>query len=434
MIKLIFRQLWNQRKLNTWIFLEIVVAGVFLWYTVDTAFVTTAVNLIPNGYDEEGMYQIELDGYRPNHKLFDKEVAGEEFRVEALQQMMDQIRNLSEVESFYLAHKNFYPNSLSWSGSQFFPDTLSITEQKYQHAQWYEVYDGRGSDFLRTMGLKDAYTGELLSMAKGEQVPNRCYISEDFAKSLFGPVPPVNKKVYEARQTMYTVKGVFGRVKTIAFNLPYALIVRCTQQMPINSPVFVIRLKKGVDGVRFAERFMKEVAPTMKGANLYVSNVNSMASLRVEYGKITNEYNRQRLQYSLISFTLLCIFLGMVGTISIRTNARRQEIGLMRSLGASTQTIVKQFFCESWLLVTAGFILSLIGVVNLLVVGNGMTQPQGGYEASANASYWMFEEIPHFMAVTLLTYVLLLAISWIGTYIPVHRAVKVLPADALRDE
>ena len=106
----------------------------------------------------------------------------------------------------------------------------------------------------------------------------------------------------------------------------------------------------------------------------------------------------------------------------------------MRSLGASTLTIVKQFFCESWLLVTVGLMLSLIAVVNLLVMGNGMTQPQGGYEASANANYWMFEDVPHFIAVTLLTYVFLLAISWIGTYIPVHKAVKVLPADALRDE
>ena len=434
MIKLIFKQLWNQRKMNTWIFLEIVVAGVFLWYTVDTAFVTTAVNLIPNGYEEEGMYKIELDGYRPNDKLYDKEVTTKEHRVETLQRMMDQVRTLPEVQSFYLASTASMPNSTSWLGGQFFPDTLSIAEQKYQHAQWYEVYDGGGSDFLSTMGLKDVQTGETLSMAKGEQIANRCYISEDFAKNLYGSENPINQKVYEDGQRMYTVKGVFERVKTDESSLPYALIVMCTQEMPMNSPMFVVRLKKGVDGEQFAARFMKEVAPTMKGANLYVADVKSMASLRKEYGKIMNVYNRQRLQYALIGFTLLCIFLGMVGTFSIRTNARRQEIGLMRSLGASTMTIVKQFFCESWLLVTVGFILSLIAVVNLLVMGNGMTQPQGGYEASANATYWMFEDVPHFIAVTLLTYVFLLAISWIGTYIPVHKAVKVLPADALRDE
>ena len=434
MIKLIFKQLWNQRKMNTWIFLEIIVAGVFLWYTVDTAFVTTAVNLIPKGYEENGMYQIELDGYRTNHKLYDKEVATKENREATLQRMTDQIHNIPEVLSFYLAGNATYPNSLSWSGSQFFPDTLSMTEQKYQHAQWYEVYDGGGSDFLQTMGLKDAETGEVLSMTKGEQIANRCYISEDFAKNLFGSVDPINQKVYKDRRNIYTVQGVFQRMKTIEFHLPYSLIVMCTQELPINSPTFVIRLKKGVNGEQFASHFMKEIAPTMKGSNLYVADVKSMASLRKGHGNIMNVYNRQRLQYSLISFTLLCIFLGMVGTFSIRTNARRQEIGLMRSLGASTLTIVKQFFCESWLLVTLGFILSLFGIANLLVMGDGMTQPQGGYNPAANASYWMFEDAPHFMIVTLLTYVLLLTISWIGTYIPVRKAMKVLPADALRDE
>lgn len=434
MIKMILKQLWCQRKMNTWIFLEVVVAGIFLWYTVDVAFVTTAVEMIPSGYEEEGVYQIELDGYRPNHPRFDKEVMSEKHRIETLQYMMDQLRKLPEVQSFYLASTATYPNSLSWSGGQFFSDTLSIVEQKYQHAQWYVVYDGGGSDFLQTLGLKDVKTGEVLSMVKGEQIPNTCYISEDLAKNLFGSVDPINQKVYEDRQNLYTVKGVFERIKTTDFELPYTLIIKCTQQMPVNSPTFVVRLKDSVDGREFAAHFMNDIAPTMKGANLYVTDVKSLASLREEYGKINNVCNRQRLLYSLIGFTLLCIFLGMVGTFSIRTNSRRQEIGLMRSMGASTQTIVKQFFCESWLLVTAGFILSLIAVANLLVMGDGMYQPQGGYDASANANYGMFEDVPHFIIVTLLAYVLLLAISWIGTYIPVRKAVSVFPADALRDE
>ena len=147
-----------------------------------------------------------------------------------------------------------------------------------------------------------------------------------------------------------------------------------------------------------------------------------------------NIYNKQRVQYALIIFSLLCIFLEMVGTFWIRAHARRQEIGLMRSMGASGTRIVQQFLCESWLLVTVGFALSLLGVANLLVIGEGMVQPEGDYDAVANVNYWMFETMPHFVAVTILTYVLLLAISWIGTYIPVQHAIKVLPADALRDE
>lgn len=40
----------------------------------------------------------------------------------------------------------------------------------------------------------------------------------------------------------------------------------------------------------------------------------------------------------------------------------------------------------------------------------------------------------HFGIVTLLTYLLLLAVALVGTYIPVKRAARTLPAEALRDE
>lgn len=437
MIQLIFKQLWNQRKSNAWIFLEIIVAGVFLWYTVDSAFVKTAVRSIPAGYTEKGKYAITLDAYFPKHKHYDQSVTEKEHEA-ALRRIMDQVRNLPEVESFYLAQNSARPNGLNWSGGQFFPDTTAMNEKKYHHAQWYEVYDGDGSDFTYTLGLTDARTGEELHMAKPDPMRENCYISEHLAQEMFGDQDPIGQQLYESKEQMYTVKGVFKEVRTSFNKLPYSLVVFGEKQLPKFSisidAMIVVRLKDGVDGDAFVARFMEKTAPTMKGANIYVSDVKSLGDLREEYGNIMNIYNKQRVQYALIVFTLLCIFLGMVGTFWIRAHARRQEIGLMRSMGASSTTIVQQFLCESWLLVTVGFLLSLLGVANLLVIGEGMAQPEGGYDAAANVNYWMFETTPHFVVVTILTYVLLLAISWIGTYIPVQRASKVLPAEALRDE
>ena len=49
-------------------------------------------------------------------------------------------------------------------------------------------------------------------------------------------------------------------------------------------------------------------------------------------------------------------------------------------------------------------------------------------------AYWQNRALPHFMVVTLITYVLLLLTALVGTYIPVRRAARTLPADALRDE
>ena len=47
---------------------------------------------------------------------------------------------------------------------------------------------------------------------------------------------------------------------------------------------------------------------------------------------------------------------------------------------------------------------------------------------------WGLENIPHFCMVYLFTYLIILSIALIGTYIPVNRALDVRPVDALRDE
>ena len=145
-------------------------------------------------------------------------------------------------------------------------------------------------------------------------------------------------------------------------------------------------------------------------------------------------HNKFRLKSSLAIFTLLCIFLGMVGTFWIRCNARRQEIGLMRSMGATERRVKNQFLKEAGLLVTGAFVFSLILVVNLVVMTDGMAQQNvTGHSVFALVSEWLSPGV-QFTMVSLITYLALLVIALVGTLIPVRRAVKILPADALRDE
>ena len=145
-------------------------------------------------------------------------------------------------------------------------------------------------------------------------------------------------------------------------------------------------------------------------------------------------HNKFRLKSSLAIFTLLCIFLGMVGTFWIRCNARRQEIGLMRSMGATERRVKNQFLKEAGLLVTGAFVFSLILVVNLVVMTDGMAQQNvTGHSVFALVSEWLSPGV-QFTMVSLITYLALLVIALVGTLIPVRRSVKVLPADALRDE
>ena len=106
----------------------------------------------------------------------------------------------------------------------------------------------------------------------------------------------------------------------------------------------------------------------------------------------------------------------------------------MRSMGATEVRVKNQFLTEAGLLVSGAFVLSLVLVVNFVVITDGMAQPSfSGDINSVLISEWLSPSV-QFTMVSLITYLDLLVIAFVGTLIPVRRAVKVLPADALRDE
>ena len=103
-------------------------------------------------------------------------------------------------------------------------------------------------------------------------------------------------------------------------------------------------------------------------------------------------------------------------------------------MGATEKKVTKQFLIEAALIVTLGFAFSLALVVNFVVMAEGMSQPSvTGLMEHAITNEWLSPGV-QFVMVSLITYLALLVIALIGTLIPVRRAVKVLPADALRDE
>lgn len=60
-MKLLFHQIWNQRKLNSWIFLELLIVSCFLWITIDPLFVIVSNRAIPTGMNLDRVYYVRLD-------------------------------------------------------------------------------------------------------------------------------------------------------------------------------------------------------------------------------------------------------------------------------------------------------------------------------------------------------------------------------------
>ena len=439
MIKIIYKQIWNQRRMNGWIFIELLIAGFFLWTVIDPVYVLTVRHLMPKGYEEKGRYILNLGAYMPGHGLRDTTVTAEEAKAAYLR-CVRLTKDCPEVASICIANNSSFPNSMSFNGNQFFPDTASVTANKYVHVQHYQAFANEGSDIFRTYGIKDVRTGEDMILPEDAHTQYEYYISEDLALELFGTTDAVGKKIYSGNKQSNKVGGVFKNVKHRDYENYYNLAIMVVPDVYAWSPdsyhlanSIVFRLKDGVDTEAFEKRFKAEVAPHMKTGNFYFRSLTPFTEARKAGAETYGIYNKLRLQYSLAAFALLCIFLGMVGTFWIRCNARRQEIGLMRSLGASAGKIRFQFYGEAALLVSLAFVCILPVLAHVAKV-NGMYSGTALYSTEGLTTNAWQEGMPHFAMVSIITYLLLLGVAVIGTAIPVARASKVLPADALRDE
>ena len=437
MLKNIIKQVWNQRRMNGWILLELIIAGFFLWTVVDPVYMLAVQHFTPKGYEEEGRFVLQLSAYGQNSSKRDTTVTHEHQQA-AFQQIVRQVNNCPEVESVVLVRNSSFPNGGSWSGTQLYADTIQAKEGKYVHAQLYDYNNFEEGNIFKTYGMKDALTGGDVVVPEDAATRGLYFVSEGFAKHMFGTIDVVGKKIYTWSGNFTEIAGVFKDFKHRDFEPAYPLVVTINNgfyDTPYMHYMYLVafKLKDGVDAEAFEERFMKEEAPHMEIANFYCTGFRSFESQRKEYAEQNGVYNLIRLKLSLAIFTLMCIFLGMVGTFWIRCNARRQEVGLMRSLGATQRNIVARFLFESALIVTVAFVVSLIALVHYAMEGN-MTLIEGAGELRFACIPWLLEDTPRFCMVSLITYLILLLIALVGTIIPVRRAANVLPADALRDE
>ena len=181
-----------------------------------------------------------------------------------------------------------------------------------------------------------------------------------------------------------------------------------------------IRVKPGADGAAFAADFRKEMEQQLRVGNIYLKDVFPMSHYRDQF--LERWLDQVRLYVAGIAFFLLNVLLGVVGTFWYRTQQRSAEIGLRMAMGATRKGIFWQLVKEGLALLTIAFIPSTVIFANLL----HMEVTQGS-------------EIPPDMASRLLfgfvfSYAVMAAMIVVGISFPSYRAMRMHPADALRQE
>lgn len=413
MNKKLFTQIKNEWHSNLWIATELLLVSVVMWYVVDYIYVQYRVYNEPHGFDISHCYLVsmgELTDKSPDFIPNDSLIADE------IEELVNRIARRPEVEAVSLS-QNSYPYNGSNSGSDIRYDTL----QSYG----YVVRRLVTPDFLRVFryeGTRGETPEQLAEMLTQENFLASDNLYE--RKYNIKLTSLVGKQFYLWGDTTKTY-NLAASLKPIRYSdhdqalFSYCMLYQLSRSWYDTHLELCIRVKENQD-VDFINRLKADSEKQLRVGNVFIADIRSFADIRRNFEQ--NSMNELRNYIFGMVFLLLNIFLGLLGTFWFRTQQRRSEIALHKALGGTNRTIFNR-------LLTEGLLLLVIATVPAIVIDWNL--------AHAELNSWMNGttlETGRFIITTVLTFILITLMIVTGIGIPARKAMKIQPAEALREE
>ena len=431
MWKLILKNLWSRRRRNGWLLAELILVAILSWYIFDPVMVVTYERHLPLGYDADrlcmvsvGMLPQEAPGYEP-------QAADSASLMQTYLNLVDRARQHPDVEQATPVLSFVYPGAMGNGTSSFIAEGDSVAHtalfiEFLPHTHFFETYgfqSGKGS--MSAAQLSDWDNGDYYIM------------TEDLLEGMFRTHIYRNQRCWKVNgtDTCYTaVKGTVKSCKYLSNKRPVPIVFMPLQNPDIRSSLdnmrIVVRLKEGVRMERFLHDFRSWMLRQLRIGNLYARELQSYDEINAarEFSDSTVLYRRS---LSIALFCLVNLCLGVIGTFWMQTRTRREEVGVMLSYGATPHRIRLLLLGEGTALTT---LATFIGCFIYLQYAFSEGLNTGSSLMEAVTPSWVDNFGLHFFFVSLMVYVILLLVVWIGIYIPARRISSISPTEALRDE
>ena len=417
MNKKLFTQIRNEWRSNLWLALELLVVSVVMWYIVDLLYCQLATYLEPRGFNTEHCYLVKMGvltdkspdytPYSDTHKMSDE-----------IRELAERLRRRPEVEAVSLS-QNSYPYNGSNSGADVVYDTLhapSWTIRRLVTPDFMRVFRYRGTrgetpeqlialleqgDFLASDNL---YSYKSISMTS--LVGKNFHLFDDTVKT------------YRLGAALQNVRYSDYEQARFCYSMVYNLNLLPDEWIHANSELCV-RVHADSDR-NFIENLKADSEKQFRIGNLYISEVRSFTDIRRSYQQ--SYVNEMRNYIVGMSFLLLNIFLGLLGTFWFRTQQRRGEIALHKAMGATDGAVFSRLMSEGVFLLLAVTIPAVI--IDIVLAHFELNSWRNGTTL----------EWPRLAFCAAASFVLIAAMIGIGIGLPARRAMKVQPAEALHDE
>lgn len=337
MLTHLFRLIWNKKKQNFLLMLEVFVAfiGLFAGFT----FMLYPYNnyKLPRGFETENIWTVTLNGAEHIKNIDSLQIFRESVRKVLL--------SMKGVEDVTYGSVNF---PLSGNG-------FNAGIKHNANEVWAELHTVE-DNYAKVLGIKQV---EGRWFSSDDKVSNYrpAVINESLKKKLFGEEDVLGKVVEsDVAGGKMRIVGVVADIKSEGeYEVPGPGLFRRMDTSDMrNDYSILIKVKPGADA-GLESSMHKALSNIMKNENVEIEHLTDIK-------EASNKKMRVPLTIFVIvaSFLIINVGLGIFGVLWHNINKRKGEIGLRRAVGATGSAISWQLVAEALLLATLSLILGLL--------------------------------------------------------------------------
>lgn len=431
----LLRQIAREWRSNVWLCIELMIVSVAVWFMVTSIYTIYRIANLPNGYQTDNTYMTTRKNAPEANDILKSMDPDEAANASVSQNelLLNAIAGMPGVESVAVGTNNM-------------PYTYNFLGNQFRHADIDSIMlEGQGRyatpemiDIMRWHPLAGASTAEELKAVfeRGDIIITRSIGRamlglDEYGDGLEGAKELIGKQIVdpysEDGSTRYTVGAVVEDMRRGRYEPAYK-----------GSFLFPLR-RNTAESVRRGNEIIIKVDPKRRGEFVDAFNAASANDKLV-----TQLYYIGELKYVddiaaihhasqdistrnyiiIISFLLVSIFLGLLGTFWFRTAKRTSEIAIRMTTGATRGNICRRLFSE-------GVILVLVSTLPAAIIDWTIGWYIMRYPEAIGMLFSTWEFLFVGIAITLFL-VMLMTIA--GIWFPARRAMAVDPATALHEE
>ncbi len=433
------KNLWNNRRANAWIFVELIIISIVTWIIADPVAVAISDSSMPMGYDHDRLLVADIVSLSPDAPGFDASRDSLDVNAADVEAVLMKLRNYPGVESVTIDKGFGLPGNESntldqlRSGNDAVDSVAGVVNVFYFH---------RGTDFFQTMGIKSVPgtpTAEQLSdvnMTLGEHV----IITRQLGEVYWPGENPLGKKFLRGSKGEIKHMTVVGVVEGIKHQKPYRSYCAMFyngdglfDDQPQRAFKAVIRMKENLNIESECEQLAQWGVKQLTTGNFYLRSVETYDRFLERTVMSLGIPNQMKLRYILAGFFFVNLVLGIVGTFWLQTRKRMSEIGIRRTFGCTRRGIVGMMVGENILLATGACVAGFL-IYWQYALRNGLDE---GYVNNGHLNVvdnWVTHFGEHFAIISAIVYGVILICVIVGTIIPAINAGRVEIVDSLRSK